>query len=435
MNIIGIRKEEKAFERRVPIIPEHVKTLIRKHKLSIIVEPSDQRAFSAHEFEKSGATIAPLYKSKANVIFGIKEMPLEFFEPDKVYIFFSHTIKGQSYNMPMLKKLIDHGATLIDYERIVDDHGRRLIFFGNWAGIAGMYETLRLLGERLQTEGISPNPFFGIKPALDCDGLDELKSEIHALGQRILERGLPAELQPFVVGFAGYGNVSRGAQELFDILPHESVEPANLETITPDSHTLYKCVFKEEHMVKPIDASAAFDLQDYYDTGSSKYRGVFENYVPYLTVLMNCIFWTEKYPRLLTSDFIRTHWHSPNRKLRIIGDISCDIRGAIEFTIKCTTPGHPGFTYIPTDDKALVGVDGDGPVVMAVDNLPAELPKESSRSFSETLLRFIPDLAKADFTVAFKDLELPQELKRAIIVYRGNLTNDYSYLNKYLTKL
>ncbi len=435
MNIIGLRKEEKAFERRVPVVPDHVRKLVHDNGIEIIVEPSDQRAFGANEFESAGARVAPLYESEANVILGVKEMPLEFFEKDKVYVFFSHTIKGQKYNMPMLKKIIDKGATLIDYERVVDDKGRRLIFFGNWAGLAGMSDTLRLLGERLQVEGITPNPFLGLKPTIECDDLDELESEFHALGQRILEQGLPNELQPFVIGFAGYGNVSKGAQSLFDILPHETISVNQLETLEPKSNIIYKCVFKEEDMVEPIDPNDSFELQDYYDNGSLKYRGIFEKYIPHLIVLMNCIFWTSKYPRLVSCDFIREHWRSRNRKLRIVGDISCDVRGAIEFTIKCTTPGHPGFTYIPTEDKGHLGVEGDGPVVMAVDNLPTELPKESSTSFSETLLQFIPSLAKTDFTVDFDKLDLPKELKRAVIVYRGSLTKNYSYLEQHLSNL
>ena len=433
MNRIGLRKEEKAFEARVPLIPEHVKLLRDQHHIDFLVEPNKQRAFSESEYEEAGATILPLKGSGSQVIFGIKEMPIGFFERDVVYVFFSHTIKGQKYNMPMLQSILDAGATLVDYERVVDEKGRRLIFFGNWAGMAGISDTFHVLGERLEFEGITPNPFARMKSTLELNSLDAVKDEFKSLGKRISEQGLPEELTPFVVGFAGYGNVSRGAQDIFDILPHKVVEPENLPNLEPKENVLYKCVFKEEHMVEPKDSSTSFDLQEYYKTGKKNYRGVFESHVQYLSVLMNCIYWSEKYPRLLSKEFIREHWNEEKRKLRVVGDISCDVGGAIEFTIKCTTPGDPAFTYIVSKDRAESGVKGEGPVVMAVDNLPCELPRESSTSFSKTLVGFIPAFAIADFTVSsFEELKLPREIKDAVIVYRGELTKNYVYIREYL---
>ena len=432
MNKIGLRKEEKAFETRVAITPEHATILNQKYGISFIVEPSDQRAFLPDEYRQSKAEILPLKGSDAKIILGIKEMPNDFFEPAKVYVFFSHTVKGQKYNMPMLKKIMDTGATLIDYEKVVDDKGRRLIYFGNWAGLAGMSDTLRVFGERITHEGFTPNPFEEMRSTLEIKHLGELKDEIRSLGERIKAHGLPDELCPFVVGFAGYGNVSRGAQELFDLLPHETVEPDELHNLPSKNNVIYKCVFKEEHMVRPIDPTYNFDLQDYYAHGAKKYQGDFEKYVPYLTIIMNCIYWTKKYPRLITKDFLKQHWNNPNRRLRTIGDISCDIEGSIEFTLKCTKPDNPAFTYIIGQDTAELGIKGEGPVVMAVDNLPCELPRESSSSFSETLLDFIPSLAQADFDVTFDRLNLPRELLDAIIVYQGKLTKNYEYLQEYL---
>jgi alpha-aminoadipic semialdehyde synthase len=376
--VIGLRKEEKLFEGRVAIVPQHIELLTQQHNIRFLLDPSDQRGFDADEYESVGVSTTPLKGSNANVILGIKEMPIGFFEKDKVYIFFSHTIKGQSYNMPMLKDIIDSKATLIDYEKIIDDNGRRLIFFGNWAGFAGISETLRLFGMRLKAEGIEPNPFAQLKPTVQY-------------------KGLPEKLLPLVVGFAGYGNVSSGAQELFDILPHKTIEPHELTNLLPESKILYKCVFREEHMVSPKDLSQVFDLQDYYANGSNKYESRFEEHIPFLTVLMNCIYWSSKYPRLVTKQFIQNHWPNEKRRLRIIGDISCDVNGAIEFTSKCTDIGHPGYVYLVNKDQAVMGVKGNGPVIMAVDNLPAELPRESSTSFSTTLLDFIPVLAHCPY--------------------------------------
>jgi alanine dehydrogenase len=432
LNRIGLRKEEKAFETRVALIPDQVKSLVDEHGIDFVIEPSTQRAFKEKEFEEVGATAIPLKGSGVPIVLGIKEMPMDFFEKDVAYIFFSHTIKGQKYNMPMLQHIMNTGSTLIDYERIVDDKGRRLVFFGNWAGMAGISDTFRVLGERLKVEGIKPNPFAGMRTTLELKGLEAVKDEFKLLGKRIQEQGIPEELTPFVVGFAGYGNVSRGAQMLFDLLPHESVEPKNLQNLESKDNLLYKCVFKEEDMVEPTDSSNKFELQDYYKSGKEGYSGVFHNYVQYLTVIMNCIYWTKKYPRLISKDFIREHWKEESRKLRVIGDISCDVGGAIEFTLDCTTPAEPAFVYLINEDRAELGVKGDGPVIMAVDNLPCELPREASTSFGETLLDFIPALAKADFKGSFEDLNLPREIKDAIIVYRGELTKNFEYLNQYL---
>ncbi|MFW9925195.1 MAG: hypothetical protein ACFFDM_00355 [Candidatus Thorarchaeota archaeon] len=434
MNKIGLRKEEKPFETRVPIVPKHAEFLNKKHGIQFVVEPSDQRIFKSTDYSPANVETRFLKGSSANVILGIKEMPIDFFEAYKVYVFFSHTIKCQKYNMSMLDNIIKSKATLIDYEKVIDENGRRLIYFGNWAGLAGMSNTLRTLGERLAYEGITPNPFFGMKPTLEIGSLSELKEEMKSLGKRIKQQGLPESLNPFVVGFAGYGNVSRGAQELFDILPHKTVTPSEIDSLPLDKHTIYKCIFKEEDMVEPIDSHSAFDLQDYYSAGSKKYRGVFHKYVPYLTIIMNCIYWAEKYPRLVSKEFIKSHWNDKKRRLRVIGDISCDINGAIEFTVKSTKPDNPAFTYLVNEDRAELGVAGEGPVIMAVDNLPCELPRESSTSFSETLLNFIPLLAKANFRLPFDELDLPRSILDAIIVYQGKLTKKYEYLEDCLPK-
>ena len=434
MNTIGLRSEEKPFESRVPLVPKHIADLTKRHNIRFIVEPSDQRYYTAQDFTEVGAEIKPLKGSEVSVILGIKEMPIHFFEEEKVYVFFSHTIKGQDNNMDMLQKILDVGATLIDYERVIDEKGRRLIFFGNWAGMAGISDTFRVLGERLESKGITPNPFAGMKPTLECKDLSEVRQQFEALSERIKNMGLPKNKVPFVVGFAGYGNVSRGAQEMFDILPYQEVEPAQLSKISsPKSNILYKCVFREEHMVEPKDQGVEFNLQDYYKHGGAKYQGVFHKYVPYMPVVLNCIYWTEKYPRLITKDFIRSHWKDKNRKLEVVGDISCDVDGAIEFTVRTTNPGSPAFTYLVDENREEGGVGGEGPVVMAVDNLPTELPRESSTSFSKTLLDYIPALAKADFTVSYENLELPLELKDAVIVYQGKLTKDYEYLKEHLS--
>jgi alpha-aminoadipic semialdehyde synthase len=431
---VGIRREDKAFELRSPIVPADIAALMKDHGLEFIVEPSHQRAFTAEDYQQVGASVGNLEGSEVPVIFGIKEIPKDVFEPGKVYLFFAHVIKGQSYNMEMLQRMLDVGVTLIDYERIVEiDSGRRLVFFGNWAGYAGMAETLRGLGTRLAALGKTPNPFESILPTYEYSGMDELLAAIKEVGERIKTEGFAPELSPMCVGFIGYGNTSRGAQAIFDLLPHQTVTPAELENLSPDNHMLYKVIFREEDTVRPTDPKASFALQHYYKHGKALYESNFYQYLPHLTVLMNCIYWTEEYPQMITKAELFQHWEDTqgNPKLIIVGDISCDIHGAIEFTVDCTKPDKPTFVYDPVSEKAKLGVDGPGIVVMAVDNLPTELPREASTSFSETLLQFIPTIAKADYTVPFEDLALPPEVKKAVIVYQGKLTPEYEYLQKY----
>jgi alpha-aminoadipic semialdehyde synthase len=252
------------------------------------------------------------------------------------------------------------------------------------------------------------------------------------IGKKIEQDGIPEPIAPLVVGFAGYGNVSRGAQEILDLLPVKEIEPRELETINENfsNKVIYKVVFKEEDIVEPINSQSVFNLQEYYNN-PHLYRPVFPKYIQYLSILMNCIYWEEKYPRLITKDFLKENY-TDQMKLEAIGDISVDINGAIEFTEKVTTPDSPVFVYNPVKDEINDGYKGTGVVVMAVDNLPCELPRESSQYFSETLLRFIPSIVKADFSMDFEKLDLPSEIKKAVILYHGRLTPDYEYLNKFL---
>lgn len=438
--VLGIRREDKnRWERRAPLVPQDVKELIEELNIKVVVQPSSIRAFTDEEYKREGAELDESL-SKADIILAIKEIPKEFFEPNKVYIFFSHTIKGQKHNMPMLKEILKKGATLIDYERIVDDKGRRLIFFGKYAGYAGMIDTLWALGERLNYESIYPNPFADIRQAYKYRDLKEALEAIKKLGENIKKGGLPSPLVPFVIGIAGYGNVSQGVQTIIEQLPIVEVSPKKLvEFFNCGEYTdreIYKVVFKEEDMVSPISDDIQFELQDYYNH-PEKYKGVFEKYLPYITILINAIYWEKKYPRLLTKKWLKENWQELKKKnrLKVIGDISCDIEGAIECTLKATSPDSPLFVYEPNEDKIIDGVKGDGPVILAVDNLPCELPVESSTEFSSVLKRFLPEVIKADFSKDFETLSLPPELKRAIIVYKGKLTPDYKYLEKYIEEM
>ncbi len=435
MNRIGIRREDKhRFEARAPLTPDDVRTLVQEHGLEVVVQESPIRAFPAEAYQAAGARVAPDL-ADCPVILGVKEIPPHLFEPGKTYVFFSHIIKGQAYNMPMLRQAMTLGCSIIDYEKVTDDAGRRLIFFGRHAGLAGMIDTLWALGRRLEWEGLD-TPFATLKPAWKYPNLAAAKEAVAEVGRRIRQQALPESLQPLVIGFTGYGNVSQGAQEVLDCLEPTSIEPADLPQIRDahrdTAHTVFKVVFEERHMVVPADPDGTFDLQEYYQH-PERYRGVFEQqHLPHLSVLVNCIYWDERYPRLLTKEYLARTQAAGNRKLKVVGDISCDIEGAVEATVKPTDPGNPVYVYDPVTDTAHDGVEGDGPVILAVDTLPCELPVDATEHFGRSLLPYVPALARADFSVPFDRLELPPEIKRAVLVYQGQFTPEYTYIGQYL---
>jgi alpha-aminoadipic semialdehyde synthase len=432
--IIAIRREDKnEWERRTPLTPEAVKKLSNDHGISFYIQPSTTRIFGDEAFARAGAVIKEDL-SGCPIVIGIKEMPPAFFLPGKTYMFFSHTTKGQPHNMAMLKSLIGLKCNLIDYELITDRNGKRLVFFSFHAGLAGMVGGLWALGQRLKQEGISTT-LQEIRQAKDYASLKDAKSAIAHVGKKIAKDGLPPQLSPMVIGFSGYGNVSRGAQEIFDELPHKVIEPEELASLTnADNHVLYKVVFKEEHLVEPIDQGQPFSLQDYYDY-PKKYRAIFHRYLPHLTYLVNCIFWTPDYPRLITRDDIKRFYCSPQPKLRGIADISCDIEGSVEFLLKCTAPGNPTYVYLPDKDAIVDGFAGNGPVILAVANLPSEIPLEASKYFSNVLKDFIPQLASCDFSKEYDRLSLSGPLKKALILHHGKFTPKYQYMKDFVTPI
>ncbi len=294
-----------------------------------------------------------------------------------------------------------------------------------------MIDTLWGLGKRLKSKG-KKTAFSEIKRTTEYANLEDAKNHIRYVGTRIKEEGFPKKMLPVVVGFTGYGHVSSGAQEILDILPVEEISPAQLETMEEhfSDSLIYKVVFQEKDMVEPKSEDKDFNLMEYYGK-PDLYKSIFNRYVKRLTVLMNCIYWDERYPRLITKDFVEKNF-SDLSKLQIVGDISVDINGAVEFTEKVTESNMPVYVYNPMNNKITDGCSGEGIAVMAVDNLPCELPKESSIAFSNALFSYIPKIVKTDYNKSYQELDLPPEIKRALILHHGKLTPDYQYINKFL---
>jgi alpha-aminoadipic semialdehyde synthase len=431
---IGVRREDRSrWERRVPVTPEVAAELRAQHGVSVVVQPSSIRAFADEEFSAAGAIVQDSLTS-CPIVFAVKEIPVDRFEPGQAYMFFAHVIKGQPFNMPMLRRMLDLGCTLIDYEKVADDKGRRLIFFGWHAGVAGMVETLWALGKRLAWEGID-TPFARLGHPHEYRDLDEIKAAVAQAADSIRLEGLPEALVPLTIGVAGYGNVARGVWEILDLLPMQHVEPGELAALSRDPsasrHLVYATTFREEHLATPRVVGETFNLQRYYSQPEA-FEPAFEAHLPHLDVLVNAIYWDPRYPRLVTKRYLRERQASRALRLRVIGDISCDIDGAIECTVRATEPDEPVFVFDPATEQAVDGYEGDGVVVMAVDILPSELPRDASNDFSRVLQPYLPALAVADYTASLDALDLPPEIKRAVIVHRGELAPAYRYLQLHL---
>ncbi len=430
---IGIRKEDKyLMEKRVAIIPQHIQELTKQGAI-FKIEESPKRVFTAKEYTAAGAEIVQDV-SDCDLIFGVKEMPIDFFKENKTYVFFSHVIKGQAYNMPMLRRMMEKKCNLIEYEKIADEKGKRLIFFGRYAGLAGMINSLWTVGQRLKIKGIS-NPFETMKQSHLYHSLEEAKEAVSKVGHEIAINGLPDMLKPFVVGITGYGNVAMGAQEILHLLPVQEISPKDLNTLSAQnklaSNLLYKVVFKESDLSERIDGSE-FILQDYY-MHPEDFKSKFNDYLPQLSLLMNCMYWDARYPRILTRDWLKEAYADGNEpKLIAVGDVTCDPDGSVEATVKGTYIEDPVFVYDPFTAKIKSGFDGKGLQIMAVDILPSELPREASTAFSDALLPFLPEIIQADYSQSFTDLKIPAPIKRAMILHHGQLTPDYKYLEEYI---
>lgn len=430
---IGVRRETKGpWERRSPVTPDLARRLVASADIRVFVQPSARRIFADTAYTRAGATLTTDL-GDANLVLGVKEITPDLLRPGTTYMFFAHVIKGQPVNMPMLRRLLELGCTLIDYELITDDRGRRLVFFGRFAGLAGMIDTLWALGQRLAEEGFK-TPFAALEPAHAYDGLEAAKAAVRAAGERLASSGLPEGLPPLVIGIAGYGNVARGAREILSELPTREVAPADLESLpeVASAHHLHQTTFKEEHLVVPVDPARPFELQDYYDH-PEHYRSDFARFLPHLTALVNCNYWDERYPRLVTLDELEVLYGGPRPpRLRVIGDLGCDIGGAVECTVRCTDPGDPVFLWDAVAREARRGATGPGPTVLAVDILPSELPLEASEEFAKSLSPFLPALARADFSRPLGEVGLPPEIARAVVVHRGELTPPFRHLEAHL---
>lgn len=439
--VLGILREQHGmWERRSPLSPVQVKELLNKVPGSrVLIQPCTRRIFSNDEYLAAGAEVTDDLTS-ANMIIGVKGVNKEKLIPNKSYMFFSHTIKAQPYSMPLLDTILEKKVRLFDYECITRD-GRddlpRLVAFGKYAGRAGMIDGLQGLGLRLLAEGFS-TPFLHVPNTYMHPTLHDVTENLKMVGKMIQETGFPTSLSPIVFAFTGFGNVAQGSREIFEQLPHRYVTVDQLPTLADDiksgklpSNVLYAVNVEMKDMVKPNDPSEVFDKADYY-RHPQKYSPIFHQKVlPYITMLVNGIYWEARFPRLITKDQIKELRKKGNRNLRCVADISCDIEGSVEFLSRPSTIEDPFYTYDPEKQDIKSNITANGVLMLGVDNLPSELPRDASEHFGSRLLPLLEPLLTAQGNDANACYEaLPPELKRACIASDGELLPKWQYIER-----
>ncbi|KAG6488659.1 hypothetical protein ZIOFF_049908 [Zingiber officinale] len=436
--VVGILAESiNIWERRAPLAPSHCARLLLSGKGQsgverIIVQPSTKRIHHDSQYEDVGCEISDDL-SECGLIVGIKQPKMEMILQDRAYAFFSHTHKAQKENMPLLDKILAERVSLFDYELIVGEDGKRLLAFGKFAGRAGLIDFLHGLGQRYLNLGYS-TPFLSLGASYMYSSLAAAKAAVIAVGEEIATFGLPSGISPIVFVFTGDGNVSQGAQEIFKLLPHTFVDAQKLPEIVAmvkdgAKHTrskrffqVYGCVVTCQDMVAPKDSTKIFNKEDYYAHPDHYYPVFHEKIAPYTSVIVNCMYWERRFPRLLTTIQLK---ELMNKGCPLIGisDITCDIGGSLEFVNQSTSIERPFFRYDPFTDSYHDNMERDGLICLAVDILPTEFSREASNHFGHILSQFIGSLASTE-NIA----ELPLHLQKACITHNGAYTSLYEYI-------
>ncbi|KAH3892671.1 hypothetical protein DPMN_016794, partial [Dreissena polymorpha] len=440
---LAIRRETiNVWERRAPLSPSQVASLV-KQGFKVIVQPSNRRAYNMQEYSDRGATIQEDI-SEASVVIGVKNIPEDLLIPDKTYCFFSHTIKAQKDNMPLLDAILEKNVRLIDYEKMVDKNGQRVVAFGKYAGVVGMINILHGMGLRLLALG-HHTPFMHIGPSHNYRNSEAARQAVRDAGYEIALGRMPKSIGPLTFIFTGSGNVSKGAQEVFQELPHEYIEPDHLPKVAKKGSLkkVYGCeVSRDDHYVR-IEGGK-FNA-DEFDAHPDRYVSVFSHKVaPYSSCIINGIYWAPGAPRILTIPDAKTLLKSqqypwlpssmgcPQLPHRLIAlcDISADPGGSIEFMKECTTIDKPFCLYDAELNQETESFKGDGVLICSIDNMPAQMPREATKYFGSLLLPYIPDIMRSDAKTSFEDFDTTPTVKNAVIASNGRLTPNFAYITE-----
>ncbi|KAK4876339.1 hypothetical protein RN001_012761 [Aquatica leii] len=444
--VIAIRREDQSvWERRAPFSPTHVRKLV-KNGVKVIVQPSNRRAYPMQAYLNAGAIVQEDI-SEASVIFGVKQVPIDQLIPDKTFCFFSHTIKAQESNMPLLDAILEKNIRLLDYEKLVDHRGHRVVAFGKMAGVAGTINILHGLGLRLLALG-HHTPFMHIGPPHNYRNSSMARQAVRDAGYEISLGLMPKSVGPLTFVFTGSGNVSQGSQEVFQELPHEYVSPEHLQKAAEhgNPNKVYGCEVRRRHYLERIEGGG-FDSAE-YEEHPERYVSTFNKRIaPYASVLINGIYWAVNSPKLLTipdakhllrpayTPWLPTSMGAPALPHRMLGicDISADPGGSIEFMNECTTIDTPFCLYDADRNKDTKSFKGPGVLVCSIDNMPTQIPRESTDFFGDLLFPFANEILTSDALKPLDDHKFTPTVYGAIIASNGKLTPNFEYIQELRT--
>jgi alanine dehydrogenase len=393
-----IKERKNPPDRRVVFSPEKCLEVIKRFpEARIIVESSDIRIFPDEAYRKAGFEVKNDV-SQADVLLGVKEVPFDALIPDKKYFFFSHTIKKQPYNRKLLQAILQKKIELFDHETIVNADKHRLIGFGYYAGLVGAYNGFRGLGLR---DGLFTLPKVETLPDLDA-----VKRELDKIS-----------LPNIKIVLSGTGKVTRGAKEILDHLKIREVSDA--EYLTAQFEEPVYCLIDVSEYNKRKDGGA-FDKQEFYEDPSD-YESDFMKYAKVSDMFITGHFYGNGAPYLFT----RKDAKNPDFKINFVADISCDVDGPIACTLRASTIADPFYGYDPQTETETAFDAPNAITVMAVDNLPCELPKDASEGFG--------DMFMENVIPAFFNGDRDGILQRAkITTAEGKLTPRFAYLKDYV---
>lgn len=396
---IGIIREGKVPpDARVPMTPEQCAEAQVELPIRIVVQPSNIRCFKDEEFVKHSINLQEDL-SDCDVLLGVKEVPIDQLLAGKTYLFFSHTIKKQAYNRPLLQAILQKKIRLIDYEALTDERGERLIAFGFYAGIVGAHNALWTWAKRTGDFDL---------PRL-CESHD------YAAALQVYEQ---TKFPPIRIVLTGGGRVASGAAKNLRDMGIRQVSPEAF--LTDEFGEAVFTQLQAKDYVAPKDGSD-FDKAHFYAHGD-QYKSIFAPYYRKADIFINGIFYDKKSPRFFTSDEVK----NADFRIQVIADITCDLMpdSSVPCTIRASKIADPVFGFNRTSGEETAPYQSGSIDLMAIDNLPSELPRDASAFFGRQLLdRILPELLKGRESAA---------IRRGMITEDGQLTEEFSYLKGYV---
>ena len=396
---IGIIKEGKTPpDKRVPLSPTQCQEIMQNFpQIDLVVQKSAIRKFKDEDYATLGVKLVDDV-ADCDVLLGVKEVPIEDLIPNKKYFFFSHTFKKQPYNRKLLQAIIEKNIQLIDWETITNAKGQRLIAFGRFAGIVGCFNGL--LGYGLKTKR------YELKSAHLCEDRKEMEGELAKLN-------LPSN---FKLVITGAGRVAGGAIEVLEKTNIKRVSPQDFLNTAFDE-PVYTQLDVEDYVKR--DDGAFFDIPAFFSDPSG-HSSNFMRYAAVADVYVACHYWDNRSPFIFTREDVK----SPNWNISLVADVSCDIDGPVATTLRPSTIADPFYGYNPQSEEVVDFDKEDSIGVMAVDNLPCELPKDASVSFGEMFIDHVlePLLGNDPEDIIYRASETKE----------GQLTPHFAYLQDYL---